>query len=572
MINRELSGIFEDLADMEEIEGNRWESLAYRKVANRIAILAADVLDLYKQKRLRNIEGVGSAIEKKIIEYIETGNIRKYQDLKEKYDIDFESLRRIQGLGPKRIAILHLTLGIRNLDDLIGAIKAGQVSKVPGFGEKSQEALGRSIEFFLSTGSGRIPLATCYDGIQEFLSKLDRSGKFNRLQIAGSTRRMRETVGDIDILCTSDNPGEAADYFTTLEEVKHIYAKGDTKISVLLSLGLNCDLRIMDNRSFGAALQYFTGSKEHNIRMRELAINGGMKLNEYGLFKGDTPVAGETEEGVYSNLGLQWIPPELRENMGEIEAALTGSLPGLIEFGEVNGDFHTHTDASDGHSSLKEMIEAGKALNYRFMAITDHSRSLKVANGLDEKRFRLRNNEIDSHNETSETMIALKGVELEILKDGGLDLPKDLLSEMDIVIGALHQGISDEMKINTARLVKAIESGYLTSIAHPTGRMLGTREPYRVDFDSVFQACVDNNVALEINGFPTRSDLPYDLVKKAKSYRIRFTLGSDAHSTEQLKYLRFATAIARRGWLESKDVINADSGLLRKVKDAGLVR
>lgn len=556
MINKELSAIFEDLADMEDIEGNHWESLAYRRVANSIFMLADDIAELYRRKALRKIDGVGSAIEKKIVEYIKTGKISKHEDLKEKYNIDFESLRKVQGLGPKRIGILHLALGIKNLDDLMEAIKDDRVSKVPGFGAKSQESLKRSIEFFHSSGADRIPIAECYDDIQEFLEKIRKSGKFARLQLAGSARRMRDTLGDIDILSSSDIPNDAANYFLGLGEVKQVLAKGDTKISVRLSLGLNCDLRIIEEKSFGSALQYFTGSKEHNIRLRGLAIDKGMKLNEYGLFEGNRVIASETEEDIYDKLGLQWVPPELRENMGEVEAGLDHKLPKLVNYDEILGDLHTHTDASDGHSSFKEMVEAGRMLNYKFMAVTDHSKSLKVANGLDEKRFRARNREIDRYNETSSSMIVLKGVELEILKDGSLDLSRKILNEMDVVIGALHQGVSNDIGVNTSRMLNAISSGMLTTIAHPTGRMLGTREPYKIDFDKLFQACRDNDVALEINGFPTRSDLPYDLAKKARSFNVQFTLGSDAHSTDQLKYLRFATAIARRGWLESKEIVN----------------
>ena len=563
MINQELSSIFEDLADMEEIEGNRWESLAYRRVASSISLLTEDIMDIYRRNELRRIDGVGIATEKKIIEYIKTGKISKHRDLIEKYTIDFQSLRKIQGLGPKRIALLHLALGVKNLDELVEAVKADKVSTVPGFGKKSQESLKKSIDFFLSTGANRIPLADCYDSIQEFVEKLKLSGKFNQLQVAGSTRRMKETVGDIDILCSSNDPKGASDYFLNIGEVKHVIAKGDTKISVLLSIGLNCDLRIIDSKSFGSALQYFTGSKEHNIRLRDLAINYGMKLNEYGLFRGDSTIASITEEEVYNKLGLQWVPPELRENMGEIEAASKNELPELINYEDIRGDLHTHTDASDGHSTFGQMVEAGKAMNYEFMAITEHSKSLKVANGLDEKRFMSRNNEIDKFNESSDSIRILKGVELEILKDGVLDLSNRVLDDMEVVLGAMHQGISDDIKVNTKRLVNAINTGQLTAIAHPTGRMIGTREPYPIDFDRIFQACRDNDVAVEINGFPARSDLPYDLVKKAKTYKVNFTLGSDAHSVRQLKYLKFATAIARRGWLENKNVLNARSFSVR---------
>lgn len=559
MINQELATIFEDLADMEEIDENRWKSLAYRKVAASISLLSEDVVEIYKRKELRKIPGVGDSIEKKIIEYIETGKIKKHEELCKRFGIDFQSLRNIQGLGPKRIVALHQALGIKNLDDLIKAIHQDRVSTVPGFGTKSQESLNRSIELFLSTGAGRKPIAMCYDDVQNFAKKLKNSGYFDKIEVAGSTRRFKDTIGDIDILASSHNPAKAGEYFVSLEDVKHIIAKGDTKISVLLSLGLNCDLRIIDENSFGAALQYFTGSKEHNIRVRDLAINAGMKLNEYGLYRGNKIVAGEDEAGIYEALGMQWIPPELRENMGEIEASLENKLPTIIDFKDVKGDFHVHTDETDGYSSLEQMIAAARSLKYEFIAITEHSQSLRVANGMDERRFNERNSIIDTLNEKRHDMKILKGVELEILKSGDLDLSDSLLKEMDIVIGAMHQSISDKIDVNTSRLVKAIESGLLTTIAHPTGRLIGSREPYQIDFEKVFQACEDNNVALEINGYPIRSDLPFNLVKKARDYNLKFTLGSDAHSTEQMKYLKFATAIARRGWLERDAVLNAKS-------------
>lgn len=559
MINQELSSIFEDLADMEEIDGNRWESLAYRKVSISISLLSEDIVEIYRRGQLRNVEGVGSAIEKKIIEYIESGKIQKHEELKQKYNIDFTSLRKIQGLGPKKIAALYNSLGIKNLDELIDAIKSDRVSTIPGFGKKSQESLAKSIEIFLTTGANRKPIAFCYDFIEAFLDKLRRSGKFTQIELAGSARRMKDTIGDIDILASSNDSATAADYFVSMDEIKHVIAKGDTKSAVLLSLGLNCDLRIIDEDSFGAALQYFTGSKEHNIRLRDIAISKGLKLNEYGLYRGKQSIAGFTEEGIYHNLDLDWVPPELRENMGEIEAAMERNLPTIIPYDKVKGDFHVHTNASDGHSSLKEMIAAAEVLEYDFVAITEHSKSLKVANGLDEERFSKRNREIDAINEAGNHIRILKGVELEILRDGTLDLSRSMLEEMDVVVGALHQAVSDNIDTNTGRLVKAIESGLITILAHPTGRLIGSREAYRIDFEKIFQSCEDNGVALEINGFPTRSDLPFDLVKKASGYKVNFALGSDSHDVSQLKYLRYATAIARRGWLEENRVINVES-------------
>lgn len=556
MSNRELSSRFHDLADMEEIEGNRWEALAYRKVALSISTLSEDVDELRKKGRLRQIEGVGAATEKKIIEYLEKGHITKHETLKEKYPIDFESLRSIQGLGPKRIALLFKELNVRDLDDLEAAISEGKVANVPGMGTKSMESLKRAIEVHKKTGSNRLFLALIYDSVEAFLEKIKKSGYFRRAEIAGSARRKRETVGDLDILAVCDDNSKCSEFFTSMDEVEDIVVRGDTKISVRLKYGINCDLRLMDDESYGAAMQYFTGSKEHNIKMRDLAISKDLKLNEYGLYKGEERVSGKTEEDVYDTLGLKWVPPELRENLGEIESAAAGTLPDLIDFSDVKGDLHSHTNASDGAATLEQMVNRAKEHGYEYLAVTEHSQSLKVANGLDPERFRKRNSEIDKLNETDPGIRVLKGVELEILKDGSLDLPNDLLEEMDIVVIALHQWVGDDIKENTKRVVTAVESGHAFTLAHPTGRLIGTREAYKLDFENIFEACKSHGVSIEINGFPERSDMPYDMVKRAKEYGLKFTLGSDSHRQDHLRFLKYATFIARRGWVEKGDVKN----------------
>ncbi len=556
MSNRELASKFNDLADMEEIEGNRWESLAYRKVALSISTLSEDAGELMKKGSLRTIEGVGAATEKKIIEYLETGKITKHETLKEKYPIDFESLRNVQGLGPKRIALLYRELGVKNLEDLESAVEEGSVSTVPGMGKKSEESLKKSIEVHKKTGSNRLFLALIYDSLESFLGKILASGLFRKAEIAGSARRKRETVGDLDILAVCDDNRKCADFFTSMDEVEDVVVNGETKISVRLKYGINCDLRLMDDQSYGAAMQYFTGSKEHNIVVRDLAIEKGLKLNEYGLYRDTERVAGSSEEGVYKALGLDWIPPELRENLGETGAARTHSLPELVEYGDIKGDFHSHTNSSDGASTLEQMVNRAKEMGMEYIAVTEHSSSLKVANGLDEERFRNRNAEIDRMNDTNPGIRVLKGVELEIRKDGSLDLSPDLLDDMDVVVGALHQWVTDDIKENTNRVVRAVESGKLFTLAHPTGRMIGTRDPYRLDFDRIFQACKDNGVSAEINGFPERSDLPFDMVKRAREYNLTFTLGSDSHRIDHLRFIKYATFIARRGWLEKSEVIN----------------
>lgn len=559
MSNRELASLLQDLADMEEMEGNRWESLAYSKVAFSVATLLEDVAQLRKKDALRSIDGVGIAIEKKIVEYLDTGSIEKHRKMKEKYPIDFQSLRNIQGLGPKRIAQLYRELGIRNVNELEKVLNEGRVSTVPGFGKKSEESLKRSLEVHKRTGSSRLFLALVYDDLYRFLYKVQDNSSVIKAEIAGSTRRNRETVGDLDILAVCSDSKKCSDYFISLDEVQDVIAHGDTKVSVRLSFGINCDLRIINDTSYGAALQYFTGSKEHNIRMRDLAIEKNLKLNEYGLFRGEKSIAGRTEEDVYTALDLKWIPPELRENMGEIEASRNSSLPDLVRYDDVLGDFHSHTKESDGTASLEEMVEKARSMRMKYLGVTEHSISLRVANGLDEKRFRKRNKEIDKLNENLDSFRVLKGVELEIRKDRSLDLPNSLLKEMEVVILSLHQWIGDSVDANTSRVVRAIESGLGFTLAHPTGRMIGVREPYKLDFDKIFQACEDNSVALEINGYPERSDLPYDLVKRAKEYNVKFTLGSDSHRLDHLRFMKFATSIARRGWLEKKDVLNCRS-------------
>ncbi len=559
MTNRELASLFQDLADMEEIEGNRWESLAYGKVALSIATLVEDVGELKKKDSLRKIEGVGAAIEKKIVEYLESGHIEKHDKMKEKYPIDFPSLRNIQGLGPKRIAVLYRELGIKNIDELEKSLEEGSISSVPGFGKKSEESLRKSLEVHKKTGSSRLFLALIYDDINRLLSKVRNSEYFVKADIAGSARRNKETVGDIDILAVCTDNSKCTEYFLSLDEVEDVVVKGDTKVSVRLSYGLNCDLRIMDPESYGAAMQYFTGSKEHNIKMRDLAIEQNLKLNEYGLYSGETNVAGKTEEEVYERLGLSWIPPELRENLGEIEAAGNRTLPNLLEYENVKGDFHAHTNASDGAATLEEMVERAKSLGHEYLALTEHSQSLRIANGLDEKRFKERNSLIEKLNQSDKSIKILKGVELEIRKDGTLDLPDKLLEEMDVVVGALHQWVGDNIGENTNRVVKALNSGHIFALAHPTGRLIGVREPYRLDFERIFQACEENKVAIEINGYPERSDLPYDLVKRAREYDLKFTLGSDSHRVDHLRFLRFAVSIARRGWLEKDDVLNCST-------------
>jgi DNA polymerase (family 10) len=555
VLNDELAAIFEEMADMEEIEGRKWQSIAYRKAAASISTAGGNLIDLYRSGRLRDIDGVGEAIEAKIRDYIEKGKIEKYDEMKARYPIDFASLRKLQGLGPKKIYALFTALGVKDIETLKAALNDHSISGLQGFGEKSEESLRKAVEVFEKYGANRRFLAEIYDEIQEIKKKLAKSSLFEDLEIAGSFRRMRETVGDIDILGISSNPEKGREFFTNLDDVAGIISSGPSKMTVRLKNGLTCDFRIFARDSFGAAMQYFTGSKEHNVQLREIAISKGMKLNEYGLYEGDRVKAGSDEATIYRALGLEWIEPELRENMGEIEAAGAKRLPRLVEYGSIRGDLHTHTVDTDGRNTLEQMVGAASASGLEYIAITNHSKGLKVAKGLTDEGFRSFNRKIDSMNEKSSIRI-FKGVELEILKDGSLDLDDSTLQEMDFVLAALHQGVVGDANENTARVVKAIGSGKIHSLAHPTGRLIGSREAYRLNFERIFEACKENQVFIEINGYPERSDLPFDLVKKAREYGILFTLGSDSHSTKDLRNLHFATAIARRGWLDKESVVN----------------
>jgi len=556
MINQEIAGIFDEMADMEDLEGNRWQSLAYRKVSASILALGEDLTDIYRRGKLRDIDGVGDAIEKKIVQFIEHGRIDKYSDLKKKYPIDFQSLKKIQGLGPKKIFALYLNLGIRNVEDLMKAIEEKKISGLPGFGGKSESNLEKSVRAYLQSGSRRLFLADVYDDVVQLRKKLMDSGLFTNVEIVGSCRRMRETVGDIDILAVSDKPADSMDLFSNLPEVDAVINRGPSKMAVLLKNGLNCDFRLFPEESIGAAMQYFTGSKNHNIRLRDIAISREMKLNEYGLFVGDRRVAGSDEISVYNGLGMSWIEPELRENMGEIESAMAHNLPKLIKYEDVRGDLHCHITESGGRSTLEEIAEAAlrNKLDYIAVMIGSGEADTGTKNG-----SRIKSSLIEKIRKINDSgsLKILMGLEVEIATDGSLREDIDVLKSVDFVLGSMHDKVGADAAENTRRMVRGMESGLLSGIAHPTGRLIGRREGYSMDMDRIFQACSDNNVLLEINGFPERSDLPFDLVKRAREYRLKFTLGSDSHSAGEMRYLMFATAIARRGWLEKEMVVNS---------------
>jgi DNA polymerase (family 10) len=554
--NKDLADKLYDIADILEIQNAKWEPRAYRNAALTISGLSDDITVIYKKGKLLELEGVGKSIAGSIKEYIETGKIKKYEELRKKYPIDFTTFRKIRGLGPKRVYSLYKNLNIKNVHDLKTSIDKHNIRGLEGFGPKSEEDIMKNLESFMNVKNDRLLLGYVIDYVDNLINKLLKSGLFEDVKVAGSIRRMKETIGDIDILAISNKPDKGMDFFSRMDEVKEVIVKGPTKTTVSLGIGTTCDIRILQKKSFGAAMQYFTGNREHNVKVRKIAISRGLKLNEYGLFDGKKAVSAEDEREVYKKLGIDWIPPELRENTGEIEAAQSHSLPKVVEYDELIGDMHVHTKDSDGMNSLEEMAMAAEKNGSKYIALTNHSKSLPVARGLDEKRFNEFNIQIDKFNDSERQIRLLKGVEIEILKDGSLDLNDSCLAGMDFVIGALHQNLRMGSKELTNRLIKAINSGRINTVAHPMDRLIGEREKLKLDFERVLEACKKNDVLLEINGYPERSDLPFDLVRKAKEFGVKFSLGSDSHRIEHLRFMKLAGAIARRGWLEKNDVIN----------------
>ncbi|MEM3827487.1 MAG: DNA polymerase/3'-5' exonuclease PolX [Candidatus Micrarchaeaceae archaeon] len=564
MKNKMVADIFNEIAAMlsiEETPSSRFEVNAYQKAALTISTMQEPIEDIYAKggkEALMKLPGVGKGLAERIEEYLLTGKIKKYEDLKKRYPIDFKSLLEIEGMGAKKIVTLYRSLGVKNIEDLKKAIADHKIRDLPRFGEKSEEQLKAGIEL-LNSSKGRMLLGEALPVAESIVKKILESGLVEKAIISGSTRRMRETIGDIDILALSNNGIKVMDYFSALDDVDRLLVKGDTKTTVWLKIGTSCDLRVIEPQSFGAALQYFTGSKQHNIKVRKIAIKKGYKLNEYGLFdkKGKIiPVSGE--ESIYEKLGMQYMPPEMREDRGEVELALEHKIPRLVELGDIRGDLHTHTKETDGANTIEEMAEAAIALKREYIATTNHTKSLKVARGMDEQQFREFFKKVDRLNDKLEGKIRiLKGAEMDILKDGSLDLDKSLLKEMDCVLGAVHSSFNMSEEEMTNRIIKALDTGCINILAHPTGRLINGRDAYPLNLEKVLEAAERNGVAMEINSFPNRLDLNDTNIMLASKYKIRFSIGTDSHRTSHLQFMRYGVGTARRGWLQKEKVINA---------------
>jgi DNA polymerase (family X) len=569
--NIELSRIFEQIAKILKIKGeNPFKIRAYEKITLVLENLPLDIETIYQQGGVSNIPGVGAGIAKKIKEFLTTGKLEYYEKLKETIPTGVIELLDIPEVGPKTAKLLYEKLEVDNIEKLERAIKEHQIKDLPGMGEKSETNILRGIELY-KRRKERFLLGRALPLAEEMVESLSQLKETNKISFAGSLRRKKETIGDIDILVTSQNPEKIMKTFTSLPQVREILAEGPTKSSIITKDDLHIDVRVVEPISFGAALQYFTGSKAHNIKLRELALKRGLKINEYGVFEVEfgNRIAGEKEEEVYQALNLPFIPPELREDRGEIEAAQENRLPQLIEYSQIKGDLHLHTKWSDGAHTIKQMAEAAKKIGYKYIAITDHSQSLKFAGGLIEERLREQVEEIQKLNQELKDFTILSGIEVDIKSDGSLDFSDEILSKLDVVIAAIHSGFKQESKIITERIIKAMQNRFVNIIAHPTGRLIGYRESYQVDINEMMEVAAKTGTILEINSYPERLDLNDIYCRMAKEKGVQLAIETDAHSIEGLTFMDLGVAVARRGWLEEKDIVNTLplDKLLKKLKN-----
>jgi len=575
--NFEIAKILTEIGEYLEMDEVAFKPQAYEKAASAIEVLDEPLKEIYQKgglKALEKIPGVGASIAEKIEELLKTGRSKYYEQLRKKAPVNLSELTSVEGVGPKIIKKLYQKLRIRNLNDLEKAVRASKIRELEGFGQKSEENILKSIEF-LRQGGQRFVLGFVYPQIENIVNRLKKIKEVEKIEVAGSIRRMKETVGDLDILIVSEKSGPVMDFFVTMPEVQQVLAHGETKSSVRLKNGMDADLRVVPKESFGAALCYFTGSKEHNIALREIAIKKG-KLNEYGLFLADDRlasgkkklskndkwqiIAGRTEEEIYRALGLDYIEPEMRENWGEIELARKHQLPKLIGYDDLRGDLQIQTDWTDGANSIEEYALAAKKMGLEYIAITDHTKTLAMTGGADEKKLLRQMAFIDKLNKKfGGKPKILKGAEVNILKDGSLDIKDEVLAKLDIVAGAVHSHFNMSRQEMTQRICQAMKNPYVDIIFHPTGRIILRRPPYEVDIDEIIKTAKKTKTHLEIDAYPDRLDLKDEHVKKAIEAGVKLAIDSDAHSVSHLQYLKFGTAQARRGWATKNDIINSRS-------------
>ena len=558
MDNSEIAAIFYEVADILDIQDVAFKPNAYRRAARSIEELDEPVSKLAEEGKLREIAGVGESMAKKIGEMLKTGELSYLKKLRTQIPAGLLRMLRVPEVGPKTVILLYKELGISDLDQLKKAAEEHRLRGLKGFGEKSEDKILAGIKTLESKGP-RILLGEAYPVATAYVDYLVANESLDFVSVAGSLRRGRDTIGDIDILVGDDNPASVMNSFTTYPDVKEVLMKGPTKSSVLLKNGLQVDIRAVETKSYGAALVYFTGSKDHNVKIRKIGVEKGLKLNEYGVFErvSGKIMAGRTEEEVYEALGMKWIPPEIREDSGEVELSLKGAVPELLDPTHVRGDLHVHTEWSDGVGTIETAAERAHQLGYRYLAITDHSQSLKITNGLSPERLKKQAGAVRKAEEALGGKIKiLAGSEVDIKADGSLDYPQSVLKDLDIVIGSVHSRFKMNVQEMTKRVVAAIDSGWVDIIGHPTGRIIGQRDPYELDFEKVFSAAKSSGVCMEINSFPDRLDLRDVHCRLAKESGVRMAIGTDAHRTEQLELMKFGIITARRGWLGDSDVLN----------------
>ena len=555
MKNHEISELLMKIADLLELQNeNRFKLIAYRNAAMSIENLSEDILDIYKKNKLEEIPAIGKGIAEKIEEFLETGKSEYLEKLKEKTPIE-ESLMHLEGLGPKRLNLLYKKLNIKTIKDLEYAAKHRKIRKLIGFGEKAEQNILKSIE--LSAEQKRFPLGLVWKDIKELENKIKNISNVERVEICGSARRMKETIGDLDILAISNKPILVMDSFIKLPEVKRILAKGETKSTVILKNNMQVDLRVLPKESFGAAMQYFTGNQNHNIKLRKIAISKNYKLSEYGLFKGNNIVKAKDEISIYRLLGLEYIEPELREDTGEIEAAQNNKLPDLVQISDIKADCHMHTTETDGTNIMEEMIEAAIKLKREYIVFTDHTKGLRFINGMDEKRILKQIEKIKKMNKIYGSRITiLSGVELNIMDSGEPDIENRVLKKLDVVIASVHSGFKEPIDKINKRVIKAMENPNIDIIGHPTGRLINKREPFQIDIDLILDKARETNTCMEINSYYDRLDLKDIHIRKAVKKNVKLIINTDSHHTSHLDFMKFGVAQARRGWAEKNNILN----------------
>lgn len=567
MINKKIADIFREIANILEIQDeNPFRIRSYQRASQIIGNMAADLEDLYKKnpKKIREISGIGEDLYNKIIEIIENGDCKMHKDLLKHFHPGLLRMLELRGLGPKKVKLIYSNLGVTDIKELEKAAKKGDIRDLPGMGVKTEEEILKSIKD-LKRYSKRFILPVAMEQAELIIEYMKKNKHVKKAEYAGSLRRRKETIGDIDILVTTDAKNHTKkaiksimDHFVNFENVSDILAHGPTKSSVILETSVQVDLRVLEQMSFGAALHYFTGSKAHNIAMRNMAKKKGLKISEYGVFKGEKMIAGKSEEEVFKSVGLLYIIPELRRNDGEIEAAQKSRLPKSIEIKDIKGDLHMHTAWSDGTQKIEEMAEACYKMGYEYMAITDHSKSSYVAHGLTEKEILEQMKEIDQINKkySKKTFKILKGSEVDILPDGSIDFSNEILEQLDIFPAAIHSRFSMNRAQMTERIIKAMQNKHVKLISHPTGRLINKREPYDLDMDAIIEAAAEFKVALELNSQPLRLDLKDVYLRRAAEKGAKIIINTDSHHTSQLKHMQYGIFMARRGWLEKSDVLN----------------